>query len=67
MATNDVQVLIVGAGGAGLASSVLLLQHGIRPVVVECRPDISLYPRARNLNFRTLEVLRGIGLGGASP
>src|SRR5262249_33728551 len=26
------------------------------------RSDVSWYPRARNLNFRTLEVFRGLGL-----
>jgi len=31
-------------------------------LLVERRADISIYPRARNLNFRTLEVLRGLGL-----
>lgn len=55
-------VLIVGAGGAGLSLSLLLLQQGIRPLVIERRGSISIYPRARNLNFRTLEVLRGLGL-----
>ena len=57
------QVLIVGAGGAGLTLSLLLLQQGIRPVLVDRRDAISVYPRARNLNFRTLEVMRGLGLG----
>ena len=31
-------------------------------MLVERRPDLSWYPRARNLNFRTLEVFRGLGL-----
>lgn len=57
-----VPVLIVGAGGAGLSLSVLLLQQGIRPLVIERRSGISWVPRARNLNFRTLEVLRELGL-----
>lgn len=58
-----VQVLIAGAGGAGLSLSLLLLQQGVRPLLVERRDGISVYPRARNLNFRTLEVMRGLGLG----
>jgi 2-polyprenyl-6-methoxyphenol hydroxylase-like FAD-dependent oxidoreductase len=62
MDSEQVQVLIVGAGPGGLCLALLLLQQGIRPVVVERRQDISWYPRARNLNFRTMEVLRGLGL-----
>ena len=62
MTQQNVPVLIVGAGGAGLSLSLLLLQKGIQPLLIERRSDISIYPRARNLNFRTLEVLRGLGL-----
>ena len=61
-AQEGVPVLIVGAGGAGLSLSLLLRQQGIMSVLVEQRPDISWFPRARNLNFRTLEVFRGLGL-----
>src|SRR5258708_33183055 len=60
-----VPALIVGAGGAGLSLSLLLLQQGIQPLLIERRPDISVYPRARNLNFRTFEVFRGLGLEAA--
>src|SRR5579859_5940840 len=62
MTQEQVPVLIVGAGGAGLSLSLQLLQQGIRPLLIERRSDISIYPRARNLNFRTLEVMRGLGL-----
>jgi 2-polyprenyl-6-methoxyphenol hydroxylase-like FAD-dependent oxidoreductase len=57
-----VPVLIVGAGGAGLSLSLLLRQQEIPSMLVERRADISWVPRARNLNFRTLEVFRGLGL-----
>ena len=60
---EHVPVVIVGAGGAGLSLSLLLLQQGLHPLLIERRSEISIYPRARNLNFRTLEVLRGLGLG----
>lgn len=59
---EHVPVLIVGAGDAGLSLSLLLLQQGIHPLLIERRSEISWIPRARNLNFRTLEVLRGLGL-----
>ncbi len=62
MARTHIPVLIVGAGGAGLSLLLLLHQLGIASVLVERRPDVSWYPRARNLNFRTLEVFRGLGL-----
>src|SRR5215467_3667683 len=63
MTQEHVPVLIVGAGGAGLSLSLLLRQQGIASMLVERRPDVSWYPpRARNLNFRTLEVFRGLGL-----
>jgi putative polyketide hydroxylase len=61
-AKERVPVLIVGAGGAGLSLSLLLHQQGIATVLVEQRSDVSWYPRARNLNFRSLEVFRGLGL-----
>nr|WP_253842817.1 FAD-dependent monooxygenase [Mycobacterium colombiense] len=57
-----VPVLIVGAGVGGLATSALLAQHGIRSLLVEKRREFFLYPKARNLSFRSSEVLRGLGL-----
>ena len=62
MTAQNVPVLIVGAGGAGLSLSLLLRQQEIPSVLIERRPDVSWVPRARNLNFRTLEVFRGLGL-----
>ncbi len=62
MAQGHIPVLIVGAGGAGLSLSLLLRQQGIPSVLIERRSDVSWHPRARNLNFRTLEVFRGLGL-----
>ncbi|HEY2228501.1 MAG TPA: FAD-dependent monooxygenase [Xanthobacteraceae bacterium] len=62
MTQEHVPVLIVGAGGAGLTMSLLLQQQGIASTLIERRSDISWVPRARNLNFRTLEVFRGLRL-----
>jgi putative polyketide hydroxylase len=56
-------VLIVGAGVGGLATSTLLAKHRIPSLLVERRPEVFIYPKARNLSFRTLEVLRGLGVG----
>ena len=57
-----IPVLIVGAGAAGLATSALLAQHGVRSMLVEKRREVFIYPKARNLSFRSLEILRGLGL-----
>lgn len=62
MNDNRVLVLIVGAGAAGLTASALLAKHGVRSLVVEKRREIFIYPKARNLSFRSLEILRGLGL-----
>ncbi|BAX93311.1 FAD-dependent monooxygenase [Mycobacterium shigaense] len=62
MKTAHTPVLIVGAGAAGLATSALLAKHGVRSLLVEKRQEIFVYPKARNLSFRTLEILRGLGL-----
>ncbi len=62
IAQEHVPVLIVGAGGAGLSLSLLLHQQSIPSRLIERRSDISWVPRARNLNFRTLEVFRGLRL-----
>ncbi|OMC19031.1 FAD-dependent monooxygenase [Mycobacterium sp. SP-6446] len=58
-----VPVLIVGAGVGGLAMSASLAKHGVRSLLVEKRDEVFIYPKARNLSFRSLEILRGLGLG----
>ncbi len=62
MAQERVPILIVGAGAAGLTLSLLLQQQGIPSLLVERRPAIAWYPRARNHNFRTMEVFRALGI-----
>jgi putative polyketide hydroxylase len=65
VAKEHVPVLIVGAGVGGLATSALLGKYGVRSLLVERRCEASIYPKARNLSFRSLEILRGLGLSGA--
>jgi putative polyketide hydroxylase len=55
-------VLIVGSGLAGLTTAVMLAWRGVRPLLVERHPDTSRNPRARGVNFRTMELLRVAGL-----
>ncbi|PXX07289.1 FAD-dependent monooxygenase [Mycolicibacterium moriokaense] len=62
MNVKHVPVLIVGAGAAGLATSALLAKHGVGSLLVEKRSEVFIYPKARNLSFRSLEILRGLGL-----
>ncbi|MGH3633350.1 MAG: FAD-dependent monooxygenase, partial [Mycobacterium sp.] len=62
MNASRVPVLIVGAGAAGLTTSALLAKHGVRSLLVEKRREVFIYPKARNLSFRSLEILRGLGL-----
>ena len=62
VSATHVPVLIVGAGAGGLATSALLAKHGVSSLLVEKRREVFIYPKARNLSFRSLEVLRGLGL-----
>ncbi|MEB3020841.1 FAD-dependent monooxygenase [[Mycobacterium] crassicus] len=62
MNDSRVPVLIVGAGAAGLTTAALLAKHGVRSLLVEKRRETFIYPKARNLSFRSLEILRGLGL-----
>ncbi len=57
-----VPVLIVGSGLAGLTTSVMLAWRGVPSLLVERHADTSRNPRARGLNFRSMELLRVAGL-----
>ncbi|MFF3072107.1 FAD-dependent monooxygenase [Kitasatospora sp. NPDC057936] len=59
---NRTDVLIVGAGMAGLTAAVFLAWHGLRPVLVERHPQELVHPRARGINARSVEVFRQAGL-----
>jgi 2-polyprenyl-6-methoxyphenol hydroxylase-like FAD-dependent oxidoreductase len=59
---EHIDVLVVGAGPAGLATAISLARHGISPVVVERHPGTSIFPRATFVSTRTMEVLRSWGL-----
>ena len=53
-----VPVLIIGAGPAGLSSSILLSRAGIRSLTVERHASTSIHPKATGLSTRTLELFR---------
>jgi 2-polyprenyl-6-methoxyphenol hydroxylase-like FAD-dependent oxidoreductase len=64
-------VLIVGAGPAGLAAAIELGSRGISCLVAEQHDRVGVAPRAKTTNVRTREHLRRWGIAGklaaASP
>ncbi|MGH8227230.1 MAG: FAD-dependent oxidoreductase [Steroidobacteraceae bacterium] len=62
MREEQVSVLIVGAGLAGLSTALTLAQRGARPLIIERHRGFSAHPRARGLNMRSMELLRTAGL-----
>ncbi|MGO9193296.1 MAG: FAD-dependent monooxygenase [Streptosporangiaceae bacterium] len=64
-AEEEVPVLIVGGGGAGLTSSMLLARLGVEHLLVSARPTTSDLPKAHVLNQRAMEVLEDVGVADA--
>ncbi len=61
----DVPVLIVGGGGCGLTTSIVLSDLGIEHLLIERHAGTSNLPKAHYLNQRTMEVFRQHGLADA--
>ena len=55
-------VLVVGAGPAGLATSLSLSRHGVPHLLVEKHPGTAHSPRAHIVNQRTVEICRDLGI-----
>ena len=62
MIREEVEVVVVGAGPAGLASAVTLGSYGVETLVVERRASSSTLPRATVASIATMELLRRWGL-----
>src|SRR5690348_5210262 len=62
----ETDVLVVGAGPAGLATALAAVTHGARVLVVERRGTTSTIPRATGVSTRTMEILREWGLADAA-
>lgn len=58
---EEVDVLIVGGGGAGLTASMLLSKLGVGHLLVSALPTTSVLPKAHVLNQRTMEILEDAG------
>ncbi|MFI1855114.1 FAD-dependent monooxygenase [Streptomyces sp. NPDC020480] len=59
---DEVDILIVGGGAAGLTSSILLSRLGVQSLLVERHSGCSHLPKAHILNQRTLEIFRELGV-----
>ena len=59
---DQVDVLVVGAGPAGFAMSLLLARWGIGSLLVDARTSPSTLPRARGVHARAMEILRVAGV-----
>jgi len=63
--THTYDVLVVGAGPAGLSTALSATRHGARVLVVERHPGTSVHPRALGVTTRSMEVFRTWGLDAA--
>jgi 2-polyprenyl-6-methoxyphenol hydroxylase-like FAD-dependent oxidoreductase len=59
---DDIPVLVVGAGPAGLGAAIELARHEVPVLLVERRTVLSSHPRATVLSLRSMELMRRFGL-----
>jgi putative polyketide hydroxylase len=56
------QVIILGGGITGIAAALYLAQQGVDFILIEKHAGTSIYPRARTIDIRTMELFRGLGI-----
>jgi 2-polyprenyl-6-methoxyphenol hydroxylase-like FAD-dependent oxidoreductase len=59
---QEVPVIIVGAGPAGLATAIGLARNGVGSLIVERHQGTSIFPKASGISTRTMEIVRSWGL-----
>jgi putative polyketide hydroxylase len=62
MTPREVDVLVVGAGPAGLTAAAALRRYGVEVLVLERKARLSAHPRATVVSTRSMELLRSWGL-----
>ena len=62
MAAQVVDVLVVGAGPAGLTAAATLRRYGVDVLVIERKQEILGLPRATVVSTRSMELFRSWGL-----
>jgi putative polyketide hydroxylase len=60
--SDEVDILVVGGGVAGLAAGLVLGELGLSALVIERRPDWSSHPRATALTGATMELFGRWGI-----
>jgi len=60
--TTDVEILVVGAGPAGLLMAIELSRHGVPYRIIDKNAKPTVEARASNIQPRTLEVLDSVGI-----
>ena len=62
MTPQEVDVLVVGAGPAGLTVAATLRRYGVEVLVLERKRGLFAHPRATVVSTRSMELLRSWGL-----
>jgi len=60
--TTTYDVVVVGAGPSGLTTAASLARAGVRVLVIEKHPGLSVFPKATGIRPRPMEILRSWGL-----